>query len=528
MSIAIEIEQLSKSLEKSVERIKKGPARLRQKYSALIETIDAHVMRAPNPNWITHIHVVGESRAMKSSYILDLYNNDELRHYLQIPSDSANDHTACPCMIVPTKEVNQIQVERILISEFSVLENIESYEQFQKYYSLKEQEKHSYAGGFFLKVYLPLDHCVFKHIVIEYPGIDTNEFAAPENKDFYQRIAADSIACFEELPGVVVACFKKLSIPPDHPLVVFINNYRRSLERGQGELPLTLSFNGDGAIRDNCSGNTELVKLLDEKFAIHEKFNLNIQLINPNHNDEKYNVKCQENADVPKVKEWIEKFSGYDNYENLCRQIELDGGIEYSRQLLSSYATDKKLWSDIGYFFHADWLEKGKKYIDELDTAIITMESWDDAENISKYLRDRLRNYDADSYLSIKEIFAQQKSSMPMPEQQVGHMEYSLLFKEYWKSLILAYYEQFIPKESNPICENRNTAKRLLKSNVIDDLFNDILSVYLGTDEWPANTSFKNGHAEEALVNVLEFYLPNKLLSGNRKLLIAMSGRDYR
>lgn len=528
MSISVEIKQLSSHLEQSLEKLKKASPRLVKKFESIIKLANNHIKATPNTDWITHIHVVGESRAMKSSYILDLYNNPELRQYLQIPTDSENDHTACPCMIIPTNTVSQIKVGKTLISEFSELEDIESYEEFQKYYSLNEQEKLNHTGGYLLKVYLPIDQCDFKHTVIEYPGIDSNEFATVENKDFYERIAKESLACFEALPGVVVACFKKLTIPPNHPLVVFINNYRRSLERGHGELPLTLSFNGDDAIRKNCSGNTKLVKILDEKFSIHKKFNLKVQLINPNYNDEKYRVKCPENIEEKKVKEWIDKFSNYGSYENLRQHIADNGGIKYSRELLSGYAENKELSNDIGYFYHADWIEDGKAHLDKLDKAILAIKSWDDADNISQYIKDMLRQYDANSYQSIIEIFNDNKSEMPQSGKQNGHMEYNQLFKDYWKSLIFTYYEQFIPKADNPICENRETAKRLLKNNVIEELFNNILYIYLDDNEWPASTSFKNGHAEKTLANILEFYLPNQLLSGNKKLLIAMSGREYR
>ncbi|MBU0477211.1 hypothetical protein KKC91_01385 [bacterium] len=525
MTVAKRISDLSANLAKRLAAIENDDRQyLLDHYQQDRTAASAHIKKEPDLSWITCVHVIGEARAMKSSFILDLFDNPDLRTHLNIIDDSAHDHTACPCMVIPTEEMQQsISIERVNIFNLEEKSEVRGIHKFQELYALpRDKEKLTEtAGGYFLKIFLPREKCKFPHVVIEYPGIDSKKYQSAEKEVLYNRLQEEFKALIEKIPGFVVACFeKKIDVPDKHPLDTFVKSYKNSFGKGAQRLPLIFSFNGSGAIRTYCSGNSDLINLIDSNFSIHDEFDTRVQLINPNY--QKYPIIWPDiaNSNREIINTWISKFSNYKNYENLSSHIEKDGGFEYSRELLSKLVEDEELSDSIGLIFHNKWLEEGEEILSGLVRIRKDMDEWDDVKRIIEHIRKRLSNYVNNPYLSVKETY--HNNNRDFSSNTLDSFQEKNSHRNLWLKTIADYYLQFV---SEDICLDTEAAQKKL-TKIANEILDDVLTYYSGSNKPPTSLSFfSDEDMNNALLTIMTFYLPNQILKENKRLLTAMLGR---
>lgn len=517
MVIGDKIEKLTTELETKLNDIENdNHQHLLYLSEKIREDADTLIKDKPNIGWKTCVHVIGEARVMKSSYILDLYDNDELRRYLNIIDDAAHEHTACPCMVVPVEaQVDKIKAVKVNISDFDDSKLIKDIEEFQELYALPtEAEKLvEIKGGYFLKIYLPSEDCKFPHMLVEYPGIDSDNYKSDEKTKLYKRMGEEFKLLIDKTPGFVVACFeKKIKVALDHPLVQFVENYRQTFKKVSLTLPLIFSFNGGEAIRTYSSGNSNLIGILDEKFSIHDEFDTKVQLVNPNFQDYPVTWTAIDDRGKTVVNDWINRFSKYERYEKLKTEIEKDGGLAYSRALLTELVKDEELSNSIGYIFHHKWMEKAEETSNKLTEKKEEMDNWEVVEKVIEYLRVRLSDYSNNPYASVKEIFDDNKFDFSQEKPD---------YKGFWESLISDYYIQFISEE---LCQDLESAKHNIR-NIAKVMFEDVLAYYADSCEIPQPLTFyTDKDMNFALLTIMSFYLPNQILKGDSRLLSAMIG----
>lgn len=526
MSILDEIKHLSQNLEKKVSHIKNQPDRFLQKYSLDIQEAEQLISDTPDQKLDIFIHIVGIPRSMKSSYVLDLYDNEELRDHLSIPEDSDNDHTACPCIIYPTQDLKSIKIRKVLFSDFSSVE-ITNKQSFNKLYTVSEEYSNE---SYLIRIDLPEDQCKFKYPVIEYPGIEGVAHGAEEKQVFYEKVKRETIKCMKKHPGILLACFRntKLGIHENHPISIFIENYKNILnqKRKTRKLPLVISYNGRGAIRTSCSNNTDLVKLLNDDFKKHNDFDTKIQLINPNNSNEDYQIKLKslDENNRENINDWISRFSQYNSYEDLKTEVEKDGGLAYSRRFLSELLNSNNITESIALFFHADWLEGARKKINAFEEIEETISKWNDIKNIEKHVKEMVLQYASQQYKTAKELYIQNPPKLTPEDNPINDAQN---ITNYWQDIIIKYYEQFIPSEDTKLLENREEAKKNLKKEA-SYIYSEFAKVYFDNKAWNNIRAFsEKAEANQLIADILSTYLANRLLRRDKYLMLSLLGIDF-
>ncbi|HKK91373.1 MAG TPA: hypothetical protein VJ936_08230, partial [Desulfobacteraceae bacterium] len=320
------VPELKEKLESILDKLKSVPQSLQHKAEASILRCRECLKEVPDTDTPVYIHITGTDKSFKTSYLLDLFDNDDLRAVFDIKASNNSENTAVPCLVEPSSEVSKIRIRQVYINSGEVLRDDLNNREFIRLYDLGSGAN---PAGYLIQILVPADDTPMELPVIEYPGIKQGADTLKEHRQRHQTFQQDLLMTLARYPGIMVACFQhKIAIPPGHPLDVILGRYREVLRStGAGQrLPLIVSMQGTSAVAGFC-GHTNVLNDIENDFKSNALFDTTIQLVNPCNRE--WPVAFTEPG--PYVDQWIRKMSRYANVGEIQESIALDGGISRSR-----------------------------------------------------------------------------------------------------------------------------------------------------------------------------------------------------
>ena len=464
------------------EKLKDVPEQQKGRADSLIAACESHLKEAPHTDIPVHIHIIGTDKSYKTSYLLDLFDNEELRKLFDIPQNTSTEHTAVPCLIQPAK-VDNLQIQRLSTKAQIIDEHI-SPPQFRKFYDLEQGAR---PGGYMLRILLPEHNSKMLFPVIEYPGMKKEADASEKQNQIHQILRDDMIQTLKSFPGILVACFyKKVTIPPGHPMDTILKEYASYLrtDHNQHKLPLILSLQGREAVMTYC-GNTNVLQDIQKDFKSYELFDSTIQLTNPSHSQYPVNFGKKGNH----VDEWIHKLSNYKDLNEIQENINKDGGISWSIALLEKICKYSHIREALDNIYLRPWIEENEKFLEEALLVYDEIKSFDIVLEIHAKLKESL-NPKSYKYRTLRQCF----NDIFTPDMKSFTQQ-----KDLWEKVCIDYLKQFFAKQDD--CKNmaEEIWKRLLEK--ID----------------PYQRGFISTREEDVsyiILNIAEIYIPNALLRG--------------
>jgi len=184
-----------------------------------------------------YVHIIGTDKSFKTSYLLDLFDNNELRQLFGVKVNNTSENTAVPCLIEPSDKVSKVTIRQLSISSKKVINKNVSPELFSRLYDLS---KGAVPNDYLIQILVPSNKTVMRLPVIEYPGIKQGADALEEQKYLHKTFQANLVQNLVKFPGILVACFQhKIAIPLGHPMDIILKKYGQTLKSG------ILSFSDD-------------------------------------------------------------------------------------------------------------------------------------------------------------------------------------------------------------------------------------------------------------------------------------------
>jgi len=454
-----------------------------------------------------YVHVIGVPKALKTSYVLDLFKSQKLAEILDVKDASNSEHTACPCLISlidgPTT------LERCGLELGDTPYDI-TIPEFHQLYQVPENRV--VTGGYLLKVNLSkadADPNAPIFPVIEYPGIEDSDDAEIKQKDLHDVFQMDMMRTMMRYPGIVVACFEtNVRLPNGHPLI----DYKNFLAQYNQHVrpPLVLSLNGVKAVAGFC-GNTNVLNDIGQ-YKAFKLFDLKIQLINPNpHNISRYRLSKD---DFPKpgehVLDWIQKLSDYENIEHVKTEIDKDGGVSFSRNMLSKMTQQEEIRDIVDRIYLTPWLEKAKKAVKDGTQWIEAMRTYNHKKELKRRIHDKVAKSDYDT---IDALYEEEKRDRPSYNNTPTYQDD---IKAFWIKLVLRYFQQFFSSDefakTGRNAPPASAACQEAATQVVDDLLKKLNG---GSTKWHFLYA-QDADADLIMLNLLRFHLSACVMRGDR------------
>ena len=480
--------KIQNGIKEVVQQLAGLPAQQAARVDKVIERCQQCLKTAPDTDMPVYIHITGTDKSFKTSYLLDLFDNDALRGLFAVKQRNTSENTAVPCLVEPVSWTDEVVVSQISISTGNVIRDRLSKGQFNRLYDLSSGAE---PEDYLIRVAVPENQTPMTLPAIEYPGIKEGADAIALQKERHKRFQANMLDCMERYPGILVACFQhKIAIPPGHPLDAILKKYRTVLETTHAyqKLPLILSLQGDSAVASYC-GNTNVEQDLESDFKSYKAFETVVQLINPCNNE--YPVGFI--SPGPHVETWIRNLSRYKNLREIKDQIKADGCIAWSRQMLNDIGTTSNIRDALDNMFLMPWVRKAEKLHTQAVDLLYEIESYDEVAEVKERMRKAILN---DTYQSLRHFF----------DREIKYNEDGLIqdHKAFWTAIFTQYLDQFLA----------DTPKSEAISHVLWKNMNQRLD--------PDNKGFLNAREKDLphiIMNMAEFYVPNMLVRGDFTLV---------
>ena len=482
------LQQIQRELDEVVKQLEKVPADQKDRVRDVIDRCRACLKAIPSTDNPVFIHITGTDKSFKTSYLLDLFDNDTLRSMFSVKQRNTSENTAVPCLIEPVEGMEEVVVSQVSISTGTVLRDNLSQEQFNRLYDLSSGAE---PGDYLIRIAIPADQTSMTLPAIEYPGIKEGADAIERQKERHKIFQTNMLDCLVRYPGILVTCFQhKIAIPPGHPLDAILKKYASVLETNYHyhKLPLILSLQGDSAVASYC-GNTNVEQDLESDFKSFKAFDSMVQLVNP----------CNDQYPVsfippgPHVDAWIKNLSKYKDLDEIKEQIIKDGGVSWSRNMLGQVCTTSHIQEALDNMFLKPWIKEGAQlHTDALDM-LHSLDNQDEMTQVKERVRQAILN---DSYQSLRQFF----------EVEYGYCYKGEIrdHKEFWTTVFMQYLDQFLLDS-----ERSRTIAGILWENLHQRID-------------PDDKGFLSAREEDLphiIMNMAEFYVPNTLVRGDYAVL---------
>jgi len=461
------------------------PAHQKNTVKFFIKESDDWIKKIPSAGRPVYVHIIGLDKSFKTSYVIDLIGNEDLREWFDVKSHTTTEHTAVSCLIRPSDKVTKIVARQIFFNnERSPIKL--TLETFKSLYDFEEGAK---PGEYMLEIFIPKDNSKIKIPIIEHPGMKKGADESDKQKKIHEQIRKNMLRALQRFPGIFVACFRdKVNIPQGHPIDTILQQYSKFLSTPEHKLPLILSLQGESAITSYC-GNTNVLGDIKKDFKSYESFNTTVQLVNPSHKGQRP-VNFGEKGKY--VDEWIKELSKYESINNIYEYIKNNNGINYSRNLLGTICNNSHIRETIDNIYLAPIIEKCEEFYNSMSVKYEEIRTID----IVKDTREKLRKILLDGeYKTLRSCFEEKCNKN-------GSKEFSDLqtLQAFWTDVLNDYLRQLVEKEN--ICKIiANTTWK---------------SLYEMLD--PKKQGFSITGYNDAIyiiLNVAECYVPNAILRGD-------------
>ncbi|WP_321491433.1 hypothetical protein [uncultured Desulfobacter sp.] len=480
--------KIQNAIKEIVQQLAGLPARQTERVDKVIDRCQQCLKTAPDTDLPVYIHITGTDKSFKTSYLLDLFDNDKLRELFAVKQRNTSENTAVPCLVEPVSWTDDVVVSQISISTGNVIRDRLTQEQFNRLYDLSSGAD---PDDYLIRVAVPENQTPMTLPVIEYPGIKEGADAIAFQKERHEKFQANMLDCLERYPGILVACFQhKIAIPPGHPLDAILKKYRTVLETTHAyqKLPLILSLQGDSAVASYC-GNTNVEQDLESDFKSYKAFETVVQLINPCNSQYPVNFI----SPGPHVDNWIRNLSRYKDLREIKDQIQKDGGIAWSRQMLGEICTTSNIKDALDNMFLMPWIRKAEKIHTQAVDLLYEIESYDEVAEVKERIRKAILK---DTYQNLRHFF----------DQEFKYSEDGMIqdHQAFWSTIFTQYLDQFLADSP--------------KSKAIAEVLWHNMHHRLDPD----NKGFLSARERDLphiIMNMAEFYVPNMLVRGDFTLV---------
>jgi|GEM_PF-986463 len=525
------IMRLRKYIEQVLNKLLNVPADQKSKAVYAIEKCQECLVSVPPADTPVYVHIIGTDKSFKTSYLLDLFDHQELRDLFSVKVHNTSENTAVPCLVEPSEKVKQITIRQLSISSGEIMQENLSPEIFGNLYDLS---RGAVPDDYLIQVLLPADQTPMRLPVIEYPGIKEGADAAQEQKNLHRTFQLNLMQNLVRFPGVLVACFQhKVAIPPGHPMDIILKKYgeilntddswqsysqnsvhdlkkadaeqnghnsserpyrpdpalmestvRRYGEVSRHKLPLIVSLQGASAITGYC-GNTNVEKDIATDFRSYKSFDTTIQLINP------YNhaYPLLFGTPGPYVDSWIRNLSRYRDLDEIHQQITLDGGVGWSRALLEDICQNSHIQEALDNIFLRPWIMESEACVAKSNEILSEIETYDEVAEISEKIRRSIIN---GRYRPIRNFF---KNELAISGDGVVENH-----ERFWSTIFYQYLSQFFDESSR--C---SAIAKVLWEN-LEKRLDPEHKGFLGTRE---------EDLPYIIMNSAELYVPNAVIRGD-------------
>ncbi len=475
---------LKQKIEITLKKLLNVPDEQREKTREVIQLCDGCLNSVPATDTPVYVHIIGTDKSFKTSYLLDLFDNETLRNLFSVKIHNTSENTAVPCLVEPADNVDRLTIRQLSISTGQIIRDDISSSMFGKLYDLS---KGAIPEDYLLQVLVPSGETPMTLPVIEYPGIKEGADAQEEQRLLHKTFQKNLIRSLEKFPGILVACFQhKVAIPLGHPMDIILKKYGEILKTDFSghKLPLILSLQGASAITGYC-GNTHVKKDIHTDFRSHGSFDTTVQLINP------YNIfyPVTFSEPGPHVYEWINEISHYRDVEEIRENIARDGGIEWSRGLLTDICKNSHIQEALDNIFLKPWIIDSEECLKKAMIIMNEIDTYDEVEEIKERIRNTIIH---GKYKSIRSFFKNE-----MAAQSEGLIEDH---RKFWTSIFSQYLVQFFSDDVR--CKK---ISETLWKNLQERLDSDKKG-FLGTRE---------EDLPYIIMNTAELYVPNALIRGD-------------
>ncbi|MCG8565275.1 MAG: hypothetical protein MI747_09360 [Desulfobacterales bacterium] len=475
--------QLQQELESIADQLQSVPESHKSKAQGAIDRCLECLKAVPAVDTPIYIHVTGTDKSFKTSYLLDLFDNDELRRFVSVKLRTTTENTAVPCMVEPSDQVDQLVADQISISTGKALRENLNQKQFNRLYDLSSGAD---PDDYLIRIRIPADATPMELAVIEYPGIKEGADAMERQKELHLKFQENMMACLVKFPGVLVTCFQhKVAIPPGHPLDAVLKKYGNALKTdfSHHKLPLVLSLQGETAIASYC-GNTNVEQDIQSDFQSYKAFDTVIQLVNPSNVE--YPVNFYEPG--PHVDQWIKGMSRYRDIDEIREHVTLDGGISWSRRLLKDLATTSYIREALNNLFLKPWMLEAKDVLVRARDCHHEISNFDEVKELKERMRQAILT---ESYQTLRQFF----------EAELGYAHDGIVtdHQGFWNAVFSQYLGQFIDDADHV-------------RGIADTMWSE-LAVRLDPDK-KGFLGTREKDIPYIIMNMAEFYVPNALMRG--------------
>ncbi len=480
--------QLQQEIESIIEKLIAVPERHGDTARSVIEQCRDCLTTVPSIQTPVYIHITGTDKSFKTSYLLDLFDNDELRKLFSVKTRNTSENTAVPCLVEPSSWVNTITISQVSISTGKILRGNLNQQEFNRLYDLSSGAE---PDDYLIRIEVPDAQTPMQLPVIEYPGIKKGADSIENQKIRHRLFQENMLATLVKYPGILVACFQhKIAIPPGHPMDAILQKYGSALKTNfsHHKLPLVLSLQGDSAVASYC-GNTNVERDLQTDFQSYKSFESIIQLVNPSNT--KYPVRFIQPGSHVDV--WIKNLSRYQSLEEIKEQIDLDGGISWSRSNLMELCGTSHIREALDNLFIKPWVIEATKILSLAGECCHDIDNYDEVNEIKERMRQAILN---DTYQPIRYFF----------DMELGYVQKGVIedHQEFWMAIFSQYMDQFFldADRSQAIAGGmwKTILQRLDPQN----------KGFLGTLE---------KDLPQIIMNIAELYVPNALIRGDYTLI---------
>lgn len=477
--------QLKDHIEQMMEKLLNVPAdQKNSKAQHAIHQCREALASIPSVECPVYIHITGTDKSFKTSYLLDLFDHDALRELFAVKVHNTSENTAVPCLVEPTDDVTRLTIHKLSISTGQILQHDISSDAFANLYDLSMG---AVPDDYLIQVLIPSDETPMTLPVIEYPGIKEGADAEASQKALHDIFQKNLIQNLSRFPGILVACFQhKVAIPMGHPMDIILKKYGEILKTSYSghKLPLVLSLQGGSAISGYC-GNTHVEKDIAADFKSYKSFDTTIQLINPYNRT--YPVTFSEPG--PHVASWIERLSRYKDVHEIRYNIDLDGGITWSRRLLADICFNSHIQEALDNIFIKPWMVSAESALTAANECLNEIESFDEVNDIREKMRQAILNH---RYRDIRTFFKNEIATLP--DGLVENHD------RFWQGIFYQYLAQFFDEDAR--CRNM---ANVLWQNLLIRLDEEGKN-FIGTRE--EDLPF-------IIMNIAALYVPNALIRGD-------------
>ncbi len=481
--------QLQQELESIADQLQSVPESHKTKAQNALDRCLECLKSVPVVDTPIYIHVTGTDKSFKTSYLLDLFDNDELRRFVSVKLRTTSENTAVPCLVEPSEAVSELKADQVSISTGKTLRENLNPKQFTRLYDLSSGAE---PEDYLIRIRIPAASTPMELAVIEYPGIKEGADAMERQQELHRKFQEDMMACLVKFPGILVTCFQhKVAIPPGHPLDAVLKKYGNALRTNfsHHKLPLVLSLQGETAIASYC-GNTNVEQDIQSDFQSYKSFDTVIQLVNPSNTE--YPVKFAPAG--PHVDAWIRSLSRYRDIEEIREHITLDGGISWSRRLLKELTTTSYIREALNNLFLKPWMLEANEILVRARDCYHDISNYDEVKELKERMRQAIL---AESYQTLRQAFE--------AELAYAHQGVVADHQGFWTAVFSQYLGQFFDDAETVAQMAENFWAQLFKR--LD----------------PDHKGFLGAREKDIpyiIMNMAEFYIPNALMRGDHTQMV--------